>query len=413
MALYPGSTTYPGSATYPDASTSTTGTSTVTLPHLTGSGAGLVPVEGHSTIVLPHLTGAGTAVTYVIGQSAVTLPHLTGAGSALTSDRVTGDAHVTLPHLTGAGYAVTSRVDGTSTVVLPVLTGHGAGTVPNAGVSAVILPHLTGTGAGTTSTDVTGASHVTLPTLTGTGTGLVADLPAPPWTTPTTPPSPAPTTLPVVAAGTAASTLYRHSPQIYTDDFTLDPITGEHVRTGPIEEITGTVGTLHVTIDGVDVTVWEGKPVRPLSWERSQPNGDASCVLDIPQQDPQTTPPSWLHAGAVVEIYLLRPDTTRASKFLGRLERQDLDVRSVGRDGTWSRQWTAAGILTAAMRTMHQPPAVLLPTDIGTLIADALNRVPGRLWHDVPVVTTGILSQRRGSAADKVWTYVQSLLADA
>lgn len=381
-----------------------------TNPRAKGTLAGIIPVLGALAGTNPKAHGTLNSTLPVIGTLAGTNPRAAGslAGTSINAGTLSGTNPKARGSLNG-----TIPVVGTLAGVNPRPAGSLPGIIPVLGTLAGTNPRATGSLAGYASSDVLGTLAGTNPRATGSLPGLVADLPVPPWTTPTTPASPSPATLPVVAAGTAAATLYRHSPQILAADFTVDPITGEMVRTGAIEEISGTVGTLHVTVDGVDVTVWNGRPVLVGSWERSQPNGDASAVLTITQQDPQGTPPAWLHAGAVVEVYLLRPDTTRVSKFLGRLEREALDVRSVGRDGTWSRQWTAAGILTAAMQVTHQPPTVLLPTDIGTLVAEALNRVPGRLWHDVPAVTTGILSQRRGSSADKVWTYVQALLADA
>jgi hypothetical protein len=128
-------------------SSGVTGTLAATLPALTGSLTGTVPVTGTLAGQLPALTGSLTADVTVSGQIAGILPALSGSATGTVT--------------------VSAALDGT----LPALTGSAAGLVTNTGTIAGTLPALTGQMVGqvTASGQIAGA----LPALTGQITGLI------------------------------------------------------------------------------------------------------------------------------------------------------------------------------------------------------------------------------------------------
>lgn len=182
---------------------------------------------------------------------------------------------------------------------------------------------------------------------------------------------------------------------------------------GDYPVITGWLGTPHLWIAGVDVTYFRGVPTVIGRWGDALPGGDTTLSIELPQITPWDTPGvgdlAWLHAGASVELDIVESGGTRHREFTGFLVS---DNSGVG-EGRLVSTWHAQGVLLAADLVGHKVPTYLDPTDVGTLVADALGRVVSRRYADIVPVTTGILSRQRGAYGDTEWQYVRGLLATA
>lgn len=175
----------------------------------------------------------------------------------------------------------------------------------------------------------------------------------------------------------------------------------------------GTVGALHVWVNGVDVTYLRNVPTIIGELVSSAPLGDERASIEFPQIKPWDIPGTgdlWmLTEDAPVEVALIGADDSRTLMWEGFVASFS-DYSGDGRE-TYTVQ--CQGELAQAMLEPWDPPLFLNPTDIGTLVANALNSVTGRRWLKIPKVATGILSTNRGSQQQSAWQYVQDLLAVA
>jgi len=137
-----------------------TGWGNITLPGLTGSGAGAF----RGDVVLPALTVEGTGSVGSVGRGAVELPIFTIAS------RSGAVAYAELPVLTVEGTGVTGIV-GSADINLPFLTVDAAGTVSIFGVGSVTLKALTATGHGYAG--VVGTVDISIPIFTVSASGSV------------------------------------------------------------------------------------------------------------------------------------------------------------------------------------------------------------------------------------------------
>jgi hypothetical protein len=172
-------------------------------------------------------------------------------------------------------------------------------------------------------------------------------------------------------------------------------------------------GWWRVTIDSTDVSRFRGAPVH-ASFEVDEPFGCLTAQIDIPAMTPLDTPGSgdvpWLRAGSPVDIWWLHPDGSTADSFWsGEVTgwSPTLDATS----GTMSVQ--CIGDMNAASLQDWQPPPGMDPTDIGTVIASALNAVVGRRYRTISAPSTGILTTYLGADDQSVIAYVQELLSTA
>ena len=173
-----------------------------------------------------------------------------------------------------------------------------------------------------------------------------------------------------------------------------------------------TVGVPHVIIGGVDVTYLRGAPTTIGSDRQEGPFGDVKFSIDFPQITPQDTSGtgslSWLHPGATVELVMLNAGTIK------RLWAGHLVSDDGGNDASSSRTaWWASGTTWQASTFGHRVPTIMDPTDIGTVIAKALNGVVAHRYPTIAAPHTGINTMARGSSGDSEMAYVQSLLATA
>lgn len=176
---------------------------------------------------------------------------------------------------------------------------------------------------------------------------------------------------------------------------------------------TGVVGRLHVWVDGQDVTFLRGSPTIVGECVQSVPLGDDRAAIEFPQVKPWDIPGtddlSPLRPDAPVEVALIRPDHSRTVLFEGFTS----SFSDYSGDGRETYTVECEGTLAQAMHEPHDPPLFLEPTDVGVLIARALNKVTNRRYGAIPETTTGILSTNRGSQNQSVWQYVQDLLSVA
>jgi hypothetical protein len=172
-------------------------------------------------------------------------------------------------------------------------------------------------------------------------------------------------------------------------------------------------GRLHVLVGGTDVTYLRGAPVAFDDYSMSAPFGPTTARISMPQVKP------WDEDGEgdlapfapgrdpAVEVCLVRPDDSVEQVWEGFLAVAD-DSSGQGRE---DYEFTAEGIFAQAAHQPHNPNPFMEPTDVGHVIADALNGVVNRRWSAVPRVTTGILTRNRGAQGQSVWQYVQDLLS--
>lgn len=172
-------------------------------------------------------------------------------------------------------------------------------------------------------------------------------------------------------------------------------------------------GFWRFTVSGTDVSLFRGAPVS-ATFSDLEPWGSGPGELSIPAVTPLDTPGSgalsWLVRGAPVDIWWLRPaGAGKASLWSGEVGGRSPNV--TGESGRVPI--TLIGDMEAASLQNWQPPPGLDPTDIGHVIADALNAVVGRRYAKIPRVTTGIETTYRGADDQSVLAYCSELLSTA
>jgi peptidoglycan hydrolase-like protein with peptidoglycan-binding domain len=176
--------------------------------------------------------------------------------------------------------------------------------------------------------------------------------------------------------------------------------------------VVGDWGWWRVTVAGTDVSMFRDTPVS-ASWQDVEPWGSDQATLTIPAITPLDTPGAgalaWLVRGAPVDIWRLQPDGDQVSVWSGEVSGRTPTISpDQGRLGV-----RCTGDMEAASLQNWQPPPGMDPTDIGHVIADALNAVLGRRYKKLTRVTTGILTTYRGSDDQSVLAYCQELLSTA
>lgn len=193
---------------------------------------------------------------------------------------------------------------------------------------------------------------------------------------------------------------------------TVDPDTGRPVGWQP-NPLTTTIedwGYLKVTIDGTDVTVYRGVPVEIRPFSHSSPFSEQVAAFFFPQIAPWDTvgghgEPAWAATGKLVEISVVRPDTTETTLWEGlsasySLESGGLTIECIGalRQCEWAAQ---------------QPALVTFTPDIVTHIKTALDTVPGRLYADSVGTDIGVTSTQRGARTQTKADIIAELLASS
>lgn len=176
--------------------------------------------------------------------------------------------------------------------------------------------------------------------------------------------------------------------------------------------IIGDWGWWRVTIGGTNVSMFRGAPVSGV-FQDLEPWGSGPADLSIPAITPLERPGvgalAFLTRGSPVDIWRLQPGGAKLSVWSGEKSAHTLDLN----DTSGRIRVTCVGDMEAASLQNWQPPAGMDPTDIGHVIADALNAVIGRRFMKVARVTTGILTTYRGSDDQSVLAYCQELLSTA
>lgn len=175
---------------------------------------------------------------------------------------------------------------------------------------------------------------------------------------------------------------------------------------------TGDVGRLQVIVGGTNVTFMRSTPVLVERWKREAPIGPTEATFrmfltpwDIPGEDDL----SMLYGDAPVEILLVRPDGSFKHLWEGFLGSEE-DSSGEGRE---EYVYQCEGTFYQASHWPWDPPVSMPLTDVGYVVADALNAVPNRRWKKIPRVKTGILTQERGDSSMSTLQYVTTLLSKA
>lgn len=180
----------------------------------------------------------------------------------------------------------------------------------------------------------------------------------------------------------------------------------------PTSVVREDVGSIRVFVAGRDRTWFRGARTEVLDYQLMDPFGCGPASIRFPAvtswDELGAGDTAWLRMGRNVDVVLKRPDGTRKTLWSGAIGR---DITRVG-GGDNSRTMQCVGDLTAgAGLQMHKPRQYLPATDVGTLIARALNTevLVRRIGH-VPRVEIGRDSRDRGSSDQTVMEYVQSIL---
>lgn len=206
----------------------------------------------------------------------------------------------------------------------------------------------------------------------------------------------------------------------------LDPVTGAPVVPQPVWDalpvVVEDLGTIHTTISAgtsgmnEDVTYYRGGITRIVEDTMEEPFGDKTATFRFPQitsLDEEPTGPThplwWQGNRANIKIVLKRPDGTKEVLWSGLMVSDDTGNEG----GSPVKSRDAIGALWQASYDVRQVPNYLEPTDIGTLIAKAMNGVASRNYPAIQPVATGVPSRDRGSWAQSALSYVQGLLAKA
>ena len=351
----------------------------------------------------------------VVGALAFTIPAATATATApppktpplLAAPAAHASVSAPALSLTIGGWIYTLAATSTATATPPTLT-LGAHHVPAATATATATaPFLSVSLVGWTA-DIsqrslveivsdTGELDYTPPAIAGTGIESLPPLGA----------------LALPPAGMVERTIMRHS--VTVPAMTPGADHRVHVSDAVYDAyavVDAVVGVPHVLIGGVDVTYLRGVPIGIGQDRQEGPFGDVTFSIDLPQITPQDTPGSgslsWLAPGAPVELVLLN-GTTMTRLWAGHLVSDD-----GGNDANAPRTaWSASGTMWQASTFGHRVSTVMAPTDIGTVIAKALNGVVAHRYPTLSAKATGINTMARGSSGDSEMAYVQSLLATA
>ncbi len=186
--------------------------------------------------------------------------------------------------------------------------------------------------------------------------------------------------------------------------------------------VTETVGWFRVTIGGKDVTFFRGVPVEVTEYTHGEPFGSGTATIRMPQITPFDDPAEdndgggslpWLRTGKPVEIVLYNTAKQREKTvFEGFIVgfHSDMDGDANG-DACVSVE--CQGALYQADHLLAQPEIVFDETDIGTVIPNLLNAVPGRRYQKMKKVDTGVTTRTQGSWEPLLTGRVQDLLATA
>lgn len=167
------------------------------------------------------------------------------------------------------------------------------------------------------------------------------------------------------------------------------------------------LGYLQITVEGDDVTRWDGAETPFPTWRRGQPFGSQSAQIEFPQITPFHARPSWARHGANVSIDLVKISGDSVNLFSGFV----MDVGDSVDSGVFTLQ--CMGSLFGADLIKRKPSAILAPKDIGSLIPALLNAVSSKRWLNMAKTVTGIKSSVSGGWEDLLTGFVQSVLATA
>jgi len=354
------------------------------------TGAATIDTPATSTLVATStLTAGGTTGTIYHGSSTL----------AATSD-LTASGDVTTPTTASATLAATSGLTAGATqahaasAILAATSGlASSGHIPGTTISASAA--LAATSGLVAAVD----ARVTAWDLDESGTDLALLFDDEPVTLDVTPPAAIPP-----ATITPAVELRRIS-------YPNMPATAVDSDEWKVESDHGSV---HLIVDGRDVTYLRGIPVEISGWSDELPFGEQVLTFSAPQIQPEDQPGtgdlSMFRQDAPVELALIKVDGTRVHLFSGRLI-----LDGPGHDEQATRaDWQAKGALIAdADHQQHRAPIIQDPEDIGRIIPRELNHLVSRGFATVKNVSTGILSSDRGSYGDKVTQYVSDQLGTA
>jgi peptidoglycan hydrolase-like protein with peptidoglycan-binding domain len=204
--------------------------------------------------------------------------------------------------------------------------------------------------------------------------------------------------------------IYRISEVYPAPTFTDGRIVGDWVPTSVTRSVWG---FFRVIINGTDVSEFRGGMVDIGSYSSQEPFGDGPARISfshvVPRDSPDSGAASFAQAGNAVDI--MRVSGSGTTTLLWSGEVLGYDVSQDGDTWTWSVE--ATGVLWLASYQMHQPPTMLDPTDIGTIIPAELNRVVGRRYAKLAAVSTDIDTTQKGSSDSSVIDRVQELLSTA
>src|SRR5690606_30741142 len=162
------------------------------------------------------------------------------------------------------------------------------------------------------------------------------------------------------------------------------------------------VGYERLFVDGLDVTYWRDTPVIISRLSSSTPLGYSAASIEVPAMHPWEEPGvgecAWMRPDAPVVVALVdESDEIVEHLWSGFISKDSADLG----EGRKSNGFTCDGVTWQAGYAQHEPPHYMPPTDIGTVIPDLLNSVPGKRYADIPRVVTGIPTRTRGSSAQK------------
>lgn len=179
----------------------------------------------------------------------------------------------------------------------------------------------------------------------------------------------------------------------------------------PTSTTVAALGTLHLVVDGVDVTSFRGGFCLPQTWSMSEPFGEETCAFDVSHLQPIEVPGAgdvaWLHDGAPVDIVLRTPGGEVSTLWCGLIVSIDPDTSETD----WTYQVQCKGALHYADTIVNKPPTYLEVTDLGTLIPRQLNAVISHPYTDLAAVATGINTVQRGSSDNSVLEDAQERLS--
>ena len=164
---------------------------------------------------------------------------------------------------------------------------------------------------------------------------------------------------------------------------------------------------LQITVEGVDITLFDGVETPFPTWRRGEPFGSQSATIQLPQVHAFRPVPVWAAHGSNVSIRLVKIAGGTVSLFEGFVMDKGLDEDS----GVFSLQ--CLGTLFGADLLLRPPSFTTAPQEIGTLIPALLNAASSRRWLTMASVVTGIQTSVAGGWEPLLTGYVQSLLATA